>query len=64
MFVGEHAFKFKPSESVEGHTTLVQEEVFSGMLAFLVGENWSSGKKTKNNFEGFNRDLKTRAESL
>lgn len=41
---------------------LVQEEVFSGVLTFLIGPTWSQGKKTKAGFEGFNQDLKARVE--
>ena len=64
VFSGEHAFKFLPSQTSEGHTLLVQEEAFSGALSFLVGETWKWGKSTKEGFENFNRDIKTRAESL
>lgn len=62
MFSGEHAFKFQPSATTQGHTTLVQEEVFTGLLSFLVAPTWSMGKQTQAGFEGFNRELKMKVE--
>jgi len=64
VFYGEHAFRFRPSAFSPGHTVLVQEEQFSGMLSFLVGPTWSGGKKTKAAYEGFNCELKERVEGL
>ncbi len=64
LFIGVHQFHFKPSEKIPGGTTLVQKEDFSGILAFLVNENMSSGKKTRANFEALNKDLKAKAESV
>ncbi|KAI9719966.1 MAG: hypothetical protein M1828_006004 [Chrysothrix sp. TS-e1954] len=62
IFTGYHSFRFLPSEETPGHTTLVQQEEFSGMLSFLVGPTWSGGKETTANFEGFNGELKARVE--
>ncbi|KAL9052202.1 MAG: hypothetical protein Q9162_005527 [Coniocarpon cinnabarinum] len=64
LFTGEHSWRFQSSETTPGQTLVVQQEVFTGLLSFLLGENWSMGKNTKKNFEAFNRDLKARAESL
>ena len=64
VFVGAHSFEFLPSEETPGCTKVVQKEEFSGALSFLVGEDWRWGKTTKEGFEGFNRDLKARVESL
>ena len=64
IFSGEHSFKFQPSANAPGHTTLVQQEVFTGVLSFLEGSSWSEGKKTKARFEQFNQELKERVEGL
>lgn len=64
IFTGLHSFKFMPSEKEEGYTTFANCEEFSGLLSFLVGENWSMGKDTKSKFEEFNEELKRRVESV
>lgn len=50
VFVRNHHFRFQESEVKQGHTTFVQEEVFEGMFAFIMG--------TRLGFEGLNGDLK------
>lgn len=62
IFRGDHAFAFTPSAVTPGHTTLVQGEEFTGLLAFTQGQSWSMGRSTKANFEAFNRDIKARVE--
>lgn len=41
---------------------LVQEEEFSGFLAFLMWPVFGRGEKTRRGFEGFNEDLRRRVE--
>lgn len=62
-FNGNHAFHFTESEITKGATTFIQEEQFSGLLAFIVGEGAIAKmiglkEKTRNGFERFNGDLK------
>ena len=37
-FNGDQAFHFTDSEITKGATTFIQEEQFSGLLAFIVGD--------------------------
>ena len=60
VFSGEHEFQFKPSTTTPGGTTLIHAEDFSGALSFLM--KMSFGTKTGTGFEGFNNDLKRKAE--
>ncbi|KAF2190116.1 hypothetical protein K469DRAFT_560380 [Zopfia rhizophila CBS 207.26] len=67
IFSGEHIFRFEPSIATHGGTTFVQEEKFTGILAFLMGDGFvarSIGlrEKTKRGWESYNRDLKTWCE--
>ncbi|KAF2679468.1 hypothetical protein K458DRAFT_435087 [Lentithecium fluviatile CBS 122367] len=62
-FNGEHIFRFEASDTTPGRTTFVQEEVFDGAMAWLIGEGWVAGaigfrKSTVEGFKGFNADLK------
>ncbi|TVY15999.1 hypothetical protein LARI1_G005719 [Lachnellula arida] len=58
---GLHIFSFEPSRVAVGGTTFVQQEQFSGAMAFLMRVlGWSMPGK----FDGFNGDLKKRVESL
>ena len=62
-FNGNHAFHFTESQVTEGGTTFVHEEVFSGPLAFTVGEGAAARmlglrEKARVGFEGFNEDFK------
>ncbi len=62
-FNGNHAFHFTESQITKGATTLVQEEKFSGLLAFTMGDNTAARmaglkEKTAKGFERFNGDLK------
>lgn len=67
-FNGDHAFHFTESKTTAGGTTFIQEEQFSGVLAFIIGDG-TVGKmlgfreKTREGFEGFNRDFKKWVES-
>jgi hypothetical protein len=63
IFTGEHGFRFEASEEVEGGTTFIHEEKFSGLLGPMMGEGFIAKKsgfreKTRRGFEGFNGDLK------
>ena len=62
LFVGEHSFVFEPSKTAPSSTTLIQSETFSGPLAFLMNPTLGWNRKTRENFEGLNRDLKARVE--
>lgn len=58
-----HIFNFQPSSTSPGNTTFVHEEVFSGLLAFLMGDGivarWVGlAEKTRKGFVGYNEDLK------
>ncbi|CAI6340086.1 unnamed protein product [Periconia digitata] len=62
-FNGAHAFRFHPSSTTPGATTLVHEEEFTGALTWMVGEgvvakSLGMREKTRKGFEGFNEDLK------
>jgi hypothetical protein len=63
LFVGVHSFHFTPSTATPGGTTLVQDEAFTGVLAFLMKPNSSYGKSTMAAFNKLNEDLKSRVES-
>ncbi|EME76901.1 uncharacterized protein MYCFIDRAFT_43995 [Pseudocercospora fijiensis CIRAD86] len=61
IFTGIHSYQFRPSQKNPGHTTLVQEENFTGLLSPLM---WTSfGSSTKAGFEKLNADLKAKVES-
>ncbi|KAK5211511.1 hypothetical protein LTR41_002972 [Exophiala xenobiotica] len=62
IFEGEHYFRFEESKQTPGGTTFIQGEDFSGLLSFLNGPTWSSGKQTLNMFQAFNESLKKRVE--
>jgi hypothetical protein len=67
-FNGNHAFHFTESQVTKGATTFIQEEKFDGLLTFMVGEGMVAKmigmrEKTKNGFEGYNRDFKKWVES-
>lgn len=67
-FNGNHAFHFTESKVTPGATTFIQEEQFSGLLAFtigdgVVGNSLGLREKTRTGFEGFNRDFKKWVES-
>jgi len=61
IFSGDHSFEFQPSSTTPGGTTFINKEVFTGLLSFVMG---LMGDGTSKGFEGFNRDLKARAEEL
>ncbi|CAO2658224.1 Nn.00g059470.m01.CDS01 [Neocucurbitaria sp. VM-36] len=68
IFTGNHSFKFEPSTSIPSGTNFTQEEVFSGALAFLMGENlvarqFRFAARTVKGWEGFNRDMKAWCET-
>jgi hypothetical protein len=58
-----HSFVFEESKITLGGTTFKQLESFTGFPAFLL-HPWLLGKDIKVGFEGFNRDLKSRAEAV
>ncbi|RFU29026.1 hypothetical protein B7463_g7322, partial [Scytalidium lignicola] len=63
IFVGEHAFRFEEMVSDSKTTLFVQEEKFSGILGWVMGESWlarliEQREATKRGFEGYNRDFK------
>ncbi|TVY45928.1 hypothetical protein LOCC1_G002820 [Lachnellula occidentalis] len=60
---GLHTFSFEPSEVAAGGTTFVHKEEFSGAMSFLM-QSWLVGWSMPGKFDGFNRDLKKRVESL
>ncbi|CAG5145233.1 uncharacterized protein ALTATR162_LOCUS1677 [Alternaria atra] len=67
VFTGTHSFTFEPSNTIPGGTKFTQEEVFSGALAFIMGENviarqFGFPEKTKKMWEGYNEDLKAWCE--
>ncbi|KAH7177020.1 hypothetical protein EDB81DRAFT_898625 [Dactylonectria macrodidyma] len=62
LFTGTHEFHFYPSSQHPGGTTFTQTENFSGLLAFVMGPGWSARKKTLENWNTFNADLKKEVE--
>ncbi|OCK74698.1 hypothetical protein K432DRAFT_260734, partial [Lepidopterella palustris CBS 459.81] len=67
IFTGEHSFSYLPSESSPGHTTLVQREVFSGALSFVMGEGFLARQMgmtetTNKNWLEYNTDFKVWCE--
>lgn len=63
----EHVFRFEPSSRTQGGTTFVQEEAFTGFLAFTMGEGliarWMGVRdRTRSGFERYNIDLKRKCE--
>jgi hypothetical protein len=68
IFVGDHAFFFKPSTETPGGTTFTQEEKFTGIMSFIMGANFvarSIGipEKTKKGWTKYNQDLKAWCEA-
>ncbi|KAL8946513.1 MAG: hypothetical protein Q9183_007894, partial [Haloplaca sp. 2 TL-2023] len=59
---GCHGFEFRDSSKISGGTTFVHREEFSGPFAFIMSP-WLMGTNLKGQFEGFNADLKRKAES-
>ncbi|KIN07537.1 hypothetical protein OIDMADRAFT_16196 [Oidiodendron maius Zn] len=59
---GLHSFAFEESKVTPGGTTFKHFESFTGFPAFLL-QPWLLGKEIKVGFEGFNRDLKKKAEA-
>ncbi|KAI1524636.1 hypothetical protein PtrSN002B_011866 [Pyrenophora tritici-repentis] len=67
LFTGAHYFRFERSQTLPGGTHFVQEEVFSGALWFLMGENvvarqMGFADKTVKGWDGYNADLKQTCE--
>jgi hypothetical protein len=71
IFVGEHMFHFEEipgsAEGDQSRTRFVQEEKFTGLISFVMGEGLlaksiGTREDTKKGFEGFNRDFKTWVE--
>ncbi|WP_439027024.1 SRPBCC family protein [Haloarchaeobius sp. DT45] len=60
LFDGEH--RFRVEDIGDGRSRLTQSESFSGVLAGLVLRFF--GDQTRQNFEGVNTAVKTRAEAL
>lgn len=60
--VGDHTFRFEASEKIPGGTKFVHGEVFTGFMAALMSLPMGLGKNTGPGFEGFNADLKRKAE--
>lgn len=60
---GIHSFIFEESKVTPGGTTFRQTEDLSGALSFLMHPALM-GKGIKEKFEGFNADLKKKAESV
>ncbi|KAL3421070.1 activator of hsp90 ATPase 1 family protein [Phlyctema vagabunda] len=69
LFVGDHSFRFESVKAASGTETtmFVQDEVFTGLLSFLMGDgllaNWAGQmEKTKSGFESYNKDFKAWVE--
>ncbi|KAJ4984375.1 activator of hsp90 ATPase 1 family protein [Stagonosporopsis vannaccii] len=68
IFTGTHSFHFVPSTTTPGGTSFTQEEVFSGVLGWLlmgdgaVGRSAGMREKTKGTWDKFNADLKAWCE--
>ncbi|CAI6098788.1 unnamed protein product [Clonostachys chloroleuca] len=62
IFNGTHSFIFSYSRENPSGTTFIQSEVFTGLLAFLVGQNWEFGRQSLGHFQVLSQDLKTAAE--
>lgn len=60
LFDGEHIFEL--TANADGTTTLVQREVFTGILVPLFAKMLDTS--TLNGFRQMNEALKTRAESM
>lgn len=63
LLSGEHTFHFAPSTKTPNGTTLIQTEIFTGLLSFLFGPNASMGKHTQKQFEALNTSLKKKVEA-
>ncbi|KAK4912634.1 hypothetical protein LTR66_017269 [Elasticomyces elasticus] len=62
IFTGQHKFYFANSQATPGGTTFVQQETFSGLLAFLMGEGWSMRTSTIKGWRAFDESLKRECE--
>jgi len=67
IFTGTHHFRFTPS-STPGNTTFTQVEVFTGVLAWVMGDSlvarWMGIREgTRVRWEAFNKDLKAEMET-
>ncbi|RMJ10072.1 hypothetical protein CDV36_010283 [Fusarium kuroshium] len=62
IFSGKHEFTWQPSSKTPGGTTFRQKEDFTGLLAFLMAPGRSFSKKSLDNWESFNADLKKEVE--
>ncbi|KAH6887625.1 hypothetical protein B0T10DRAFT_490109 [Thelonectria olida] len=62
IFVGNHEFHFAPSTKHPGGTTFIQLEIFTGLLAFIMGPGWSMRESSLANWHRFNADLKKEVE--
>ena len=67
-FQGDHDFRWEEAEEggVRG-TRLVHEEVFSGFLSWIMGDNWLASvigfrEQTRKNFQGWTDEFKKRCE--
>ncbi|KAK6334223.1 hypothetical protein TWF696_002724 [Orbilia brochopaga] len=66
-FTGEHIFRFEPSTKIQGGTTFIHEEKFTGLTSFIMGQNLVARgiglrESTRKGFERYNRDLKAWCE--
>jgi hypothetical protein len=62
LLIGTHTFRFEPSTTTPGATTFVQDEEFTGVLSILFFGGSAMRKKTQNQFDTFNSDLKAWVE--
>ena len=60
LFDGEHGFRVTPEDI--GRSRFEQFEVFTGLLVLPI--LWIAGDATRRGFEGMNRALKARSESV
>ncbi|KAF4232527.1 hypothetical protein CNMCM6457_004853 [Aspergillus fumigatiaffinis] len=66
IFTGEHLFRFEEipaSGQEQNRTRFVQEETFTGLLSFLMGEGFLAryvglGEDSRKGYDWFNHDLK------
>lgn len=68
-FQGEHGFRWEEAEEngVRG-TRMVHEEVFSGFLSWIMGDNWLAGylglrDQSQRNFRQWTEEFKKRCEN-
>ncbi|KND91909.1 hypothetical protein TOPH_03435 [Tolypocladium ophioglossoides CBS 100239] len=62
LLTGDHMFVFTPSKTTPGGTTFAQAEGFSGLLTVFKSGDAQLWKSIKEDFVGFNEDLKKRCE--